>query len=253
LIYSGNKSQKNMGTLEEIKRMQKEGKTEQEINKNLQARGIPQKEILDAMAQSKIKDAVSGAEPSNPSSFPEESIQAPQGLMAQEAGAPPMEAQEPQQDYYQQQPQEPYPSYQPAQEQYQQPEAMQGAPQGGAMMSPDTITEIAEQVITEKFEPLRKKLEKVMDLKTIFESKTEYIDERLKRIEKIIDRLQLSILQKVGEYLTGTENLKKELEETQKSFKAVQAGKHMKSESSSESKEQKPEHKLERKPHHKKK
>ena len=40
-------------------------------------------------------------------------------------------------------------------------------------------------------------------------------------MEKIIDRLQLSILQKVGDYLTNVEDIKKELAETQKSFKSM--------------------------------
>jgi len=90
-----------------------------------------------------------------------------------------------------------------------------------AGLSTDTITEISEQVMAEKLMPIRNQLEKILDLKTTLESKQEALDERLKRIEKIIDRLQLSILQKLGDYVSSVENVKKELVETQKSFKAA--------------------------------
>jgi UDP-glucose 4-epimerase len=59
------------------------------------------------------------------------------------------------------------------------------------------------------------------DAAKYFDCPIEYIDERLSRIEKIIDRLQLSILQRVGEYVTNVEDIKKELVETQKSFKSL--------------------------------
>jgi len=88
--------------------------------------------------------------------------------------------------------------------------------QGG--ISPDTITEISEQVVSERISELRKHLEKVVDFKTTMEAKTESIEERLKRIEKIIDTLQSSVLRKVGDYVTNIEDIKKELIETQKSF-----------------------------------
>ena len=55
----------------------------------------------------------------------------------------------------------------------------------------------------------------------MMEAKLVHLDERLQRIEKIIDRLQLSIIQKVGEYMINVSDLKKELIETQKSFKTV--------------------------------
>lgn len=125
---------------------------------------------------------------------------------AQDQSTPPIPAPEQysQQDYSQYN--EQYPQYQ------------QYSPQS---LSSDTITEIAEQVVAEKLSSIRKDLEKVIDMKNTFEAKMEYIDERLKRIEKIIDRLEISILQKVGEYITNIEDIKKEMIETQKSIKAL--------------------------------
>ena len=64
-------------------------------------------------------------------------------------------------------------------------------------------------------------LEKVIDFKTTIDSKIESIGDRLKRLEKIIDRLQLSVLQKVGDYITNVDEIKNELVEMEKSFKSL--------------------------------
>jgi hypothetical protein len=103
-----------------------------------------------------------------------------------------------------------YPQYQPYQE----------------AMSSDIITEISEQVVSERLSVLRDKLEKVIDMKTVFESRISSMGERLARIEKILDTLQLTILQKVGDYLVDARDVRKELEETQKSFSAIHHKKH---------------------------
>ena len=83
------------------------------------------------------------------------------------------------------------------------------------------ISEISEQVVAEKLSEIRKHLEKIIDLKTSFESKIEYLDERLKRLEKTIDTLQSAVLRKVGDYVTNVQDLKSELIQTQKSFEKL--------------------------------
>ncbi len=179
-----------MNILEEVQQMQAEGKTEQNIIEALFKKGLNQNEISDILAQAQIKEAVTGAESAIPES--------PNSNNQQEKV---------------------YPASYP---QYQQEQNYSGYDQyqtGG--ISADTITEIAEQVFIEKLSPLRQKIEELLNLKTSIETKAEYLDERLKRIEKIIDRLQLSILQKVGSYITNVEDIKKEMEETQKTFKAL--------------------------------
>jgi hypothetical protein len=223
-----------MSILTEIQRMQKEGLTEQEIISNLKTQGISPREMTDALNQSKIKEAVAGTPVYAPPS-PQSAEQYPS---QQEAQAPQQAPAMAYQEQYTPSPQsaEQYPSQQEAQapqqapamayqEQYPaQQEAYSGYQQQyapAAELSADTLTEISEQVVAEKLSPIRKSLEKVIELKTTIESKIESLDERLKRIEKIIDRLQISILQKVGEYGTNIEDIKKELIETQKSFKAI--------------------------------
>ena len=225
-----------MSVLGDIKKMQEEGSTEQEIIASLKQRGVNSREITEAVAQSKIKSAVAGApEAPEAENVPIQGkpalAQAPPQGEAYEEMTPSLAApEEPAAEYTpaeaaQQQyaPQEAQQQYAPAEQQPAYEYQQQYAPQAG--LSTDTITEIAEQVVAEKINPLRRDIEKVIDLKTTFESKIEYLDERLKRIEKIIDRLQISILQKVGEYITNVDDVKRELVETQKSFKSITSSK----------------------------
>ncbi|MEK6892867.1 MAG: hypothetical protein AABX07_01560, partial [Nanoarchaeota archaeon] len=220
-----------MGLIEDIKNMQQEGKTDSEISFALQNHGFPAKEIQDAMAQAKIKEAVAGT--SSVSS--EESKMAktdyqnqdmkPSMMSSPEATAPPQEYSAINQDYVENQnpensaPQEQYASQDAAQnyDQY----AQQYSSYSPSGISSDMISEISEQIITEKLASIKNKLEETIDFKNITESKILYLDERLKRLEKIIDRLQLSVLQKVGDFMTNVEDIKKELIETQKSFKSL--------------------------------
>ena len=64
------------------------------------------------------------------------------------------------------------------------------------------------------------------DMKTMVEAKLETLDERLKRLERLIDTLQSSVLRKVGDYVTNVEDLKHEMIETQKTFAKVLGSKH---------------------------
>ncbi len=88
-------------------------------------------------------------------------------------------------------------------------------------MSSDLISEIAEQVVSEKLSVLQDRFERVLDFKNVVETRVASIDERLRRIEQIIDRLQLSLLQRVGDYMMHVDDLRQEVVETQKSFRAL--------------------------------
>lgn len=201
-----------MGIIEEVQSMRSQGRTDDEIALILQKRGANTHEVYSALSQANIKAAVNEDPDATPmpSQSRESMVQEENGMepsminSSQEGGYPQ------QQDFGNYQPQ--YPQYQEtAQPQYQ--DVSTG-------MSSDTISEIAEQVASEKLGNIKNQLEKVIDFRTTVESKVNYLDERLKRIEKIIDSLQSSILKKVGEYGTNIEDIKTELLETQKSFKA---------------------------------
>ena len=223
-----------MGTLEEIRQMQQSGMGETEIIARLQDQGISYREISEALAQSRIKSAVEGqtndlipvesqfdqsAEQSmmDQTLSQDRNMSSPQEAM-QVQGMQPSLMQQP----LQQEQQEYYPQYD------------QNAPNSGGhdynsvALSSDTIMEISEQIISEKLSDVRKKMEKLISTKTELEAKTESIEERLKRIEKIIDSLQSSVLRKVGDYVTNVEDIKREIVETQKTIGKVIGSKHIK-------------------------
>lgn len=218
-----------MGTVDDIKTLQQEGRSDSEIIDYLRNRGISQKEILDAFAQARIKTAVEAPAQTSPiqglspaAPMPPAAREEFQGMQPSMMAPEHEEAPAPQ-PVYQPEPQAQYPAYQgypaeayPSEAGYQQTTAY-AAPQ----LSSDTITEISEQVVMEKLSPLKTQLEKILDMKTTLDTRIDSLSERLQRIEKIIDRLQLSLLQKVGEYVTNVDDIKKELIETQKSFKAL--------------------------------
>ncbi len=213
-----------MTALEEVKRMKAEGLKEEAIVHALRDKGVAYRDIADALAQTEIKAAVEAPDASpepevplapTPEPIPEQPYQEP----LPSAGS---------QEYFPQAP-SPY-TAQPEhyQNQYQEPNQYQQQ-YSSAPASADLITEISEQIVTEKLGDIRKHLEKVIDMRTTVESKMEYLDERIKKIEKIIDTLQSSVLRKVGDYVTNVQDIKNELVETQKTFsKLVSAkkGKH---------------------------
>ena len=201
-----------MGVIEEVQSLRSQGRTDDEIAMILQKRGANTHEVYSALSQANIKAAVN--EDPNAPPYPYQSQDS--STITQEAnGMEPSMINAPQQQY---QPQDQQTNYQPQYPQYQETAQYQDA---GVGMSSDTISEIAEQVASEKLGNIKNQLEKVIDFRTSVESKMNYIDERLKRIEKIIDTLQSSILKKVGDYGTNIEDLKTELIETQKSFKTL--------------------------------
>jgi DNA-binding transcriptional MerR regulator len=230
-----------MSILEEVKKMQEQDIPETEIINNLQQQGIAYKEISDALAQSKIKAAVE-----QPRTDPQ-APQLPAGTLPED----------PQTNQFAQQPQDPSTSQvpnDPGMPAGMQQSMMQSEPQEQAQIqdysqdpylgegtgyegegysnynytssaiSLDTITEISEQIVSERLVEIRKKLEHVINFKTTFEAKSESIEERIERIERIIDSLQSSILKKVGDYVTNVNDIKKELVETQKSFSKLAPG-----------------------------
>jgi len=62
------------------------------------------------------------------------------------------------------------------------------------------MSEIAEQVVTEKLEDYKSKVGDIHSFKTQTQNKINDLDDRLKRIENSIDKLQQSVLGKIGEF-----------------------------------------------------
>ncbi|MCW8965690.1 MAG: hypothetical protein OQK82_03250, partial [Candidatus Pacearchaeota archaeon] len=115
--------------------------------------------------------------------------------------------------------------YAPQEEYYPQ----QGYDQGGydqnygaqGGFDSSTIIEITEQVILEKTKKINDQLEDLNEFKALHKNKLENIDERLKKIESTIDKLQITILEKIGSYGQNLGEIKKEMNMMQDSFGKV--------------------------------
>ena len=199
---------------EEIKQMQQQGLSDSEIYQSLRKRGFPDKDISASLSQAQIKQAVSSSEQDYDAPQNQEQGPVTQEYDQMQPSMMPPQNQEQTQGQYQQEAYYPQQTQQTQQTQYESYAPYQ-------QLSSDTITEISEQVISEKLSPIKEALESAIDLKNSISQKLQYIEQRITRIESIIDNLQSSILQKVGQSLNNISDLKQEIIETQKSFKAL--------------------------------
>lgn len=200
-----------MGVLEQVIRMKGQGMSERDIINQLSQSGVSPREINDALRQAQIKQAISNSD--------EEEMQPPMGEMSPVSDGEVYTPQYYKQPEYPAQ-QEAYPpqeEYAPQQEQYYTPgEGYEQ--QYAAGIDTDTIMEIADQVFSDKIKKVQKQLDNATEVSTLLQTKVENISERLKKIETIIDRLQIAILEKVGEYGKNLGEIKKEMSMMQDSF-----------------------------------
>lgn len=224
-----------MGALEQIQKMKSQGKTQEEMVQTLQDQGISPKAINDAINQSKIKSAVSKSaegDQMEPSIMGGGSAQTPTPRPSkytpktQDVGASSEE------NYYSPSPQQNATQNQnyyggqeslPSQQEYFPQEGYDDYSYGNAVsgMDPDTMIEIAEQVFLDKIRKIQKQVEEMEKFRALAETKIMHNEERLKRIESSMDKLQAAILEKVGSYGGGLESIKKEMNMMQDSFSKV--------------------------------
>ena len=207
-----------MTILNQVKQMREQGLNDEQIVQQLKEQGNRAMEINQAIEQSEIKAAVS------------QDNQLTEKMQTQEiseTGAiqPSVTDQEQMQELsYEQyeQPPEENPEYM-----YPAPEARQAYSGEYSEYQPyqsyspgtaETTTEIAEQVAEEKISRLKAEIGNIQELKISTERRIKNIGERLKRIEEIIDRLQATIIGKVGSYGQTAEDIKKEMKIMQESF-----------------------------------
>jgi len=245
-----------MGVLDQVVEFKNKGVSDQEIVRMLQEQGVSPAEINDALGRAQIKSAVSdtGVErgmrhsilssEEEPERLPLEGLEG--GTLSDSDLTPPpspggfvplprnvtreiseetegmsegmYEPQETESYYQSQQYPQQYPQYQEyvPQEGYQYP-----YPSATGGLDTDTMIEVSEQVFMEKNKPFQKKLDEVSEFRALAQTKLDHISERLKKIEAIIDRLQASILEKVGGYGHGLETVKKEMDMMQDSFRKI--------------------------------
>ncbi|MEK6891252.1 MAG: hypothetical protein AABX03_03880 [Nanoarchaeota archaeon] len=236
-------------TVNQINMLRNQGFDDSQIILTLQEQGLPPREINDSLAQSKIKAAVSDY-PQPPSPYNNDG-QYPQSQNLENSGeeygsmyqmqpsiidqqhAPgqPQETLPPQnpQDYSQQYPQEQSPQYPPqsqySQENNQSPDYSQNYPypqenqqESYYGLNTETMSEIVEQLIQEKLIITNNAVAVLAEFKVLIEGKVDKIDQRLERIEKIIDQLQTSIIRKSSESSQDVEDIKTEMKMMQQGF-----------------------------------
>ena len=188
-----------MGVLDQIMQMKHQGMPDEQIVENLQEQGISPREINDALNQAQIKNAINNEE--------EQEYITPPAPDQQQSEYQTQELSEEQNHYDYQQPQETY--------------SQQGYNDVPERNNSDMTIEISEQVFSEKIKKTQKQVEDLIEFKTLSETKTENISDRLKRMENIIDKLQIEILEKIGSYGKNIEGIKKEMSMMQDSFGKV--------------------------------
>ncbi len=194
-----------MATLDQVIKLQQEGKSNNEIMAQLQNKGISPSEINNAINQANIKNAVS------PPEQPEQPQQQPEVNQEMQPSIMPTPTAPTQQEYYEPQPQQ----EQPQQEYYTpQPQAYEG--QDSYLQSGNyeagTISEIAEQVAIEKLEEYKTKVGDLVSFKNQIQTEVENIDDRLKRMENSIGQIQQAVLGKIGEFGENYATIHKDLE-----------------------------------------
>ncbi|MEK6917525.1 MAG: hypothetical protein AABW51_01115 [Nanoarchaeota archaeon] len=214
-----------MGVLDYVMQMKNSGKNDSEIIRYLQNQGVPPKEIQDALNQAQIKNAVYGDEmqqsiidySQSPEAYPSsnQDTYAPQPNNLSQNQAT-QQIYQPQQQYPQQ-----YQNYQQDNTYYPQ-ETQEYYPQEQEYTSSGTDTstliEVAEQVFSDKIKKIERPLDALNEFKVLSETKLKIMEEKLQRIESIIDSLQISILDKIGSYGSNLNSIKKEMEMMQSSF-----------------------------------
>jgi hypothetical protein len=231
-----------MGILDQVSEMRNQGMSEAEMSARLQEQGFTPKSINDAFHQEQIRNAVSAEENSmqnqtyganqNPSFYKPstQEQQYPQQVPGLPGDMqPPAQAQQ----YQEQYPQEQYPQqyqeqYQQEQypqqyqgEYYQDPYQQQSQGYSGGQGSTDTMIEIAEQIFSEKIKKIERQVEQMTEFAALAQTKITNNNERIKRMESIIDKLQIAILEKIGDYGKNLNSIKKEMEMIENSFTKV--------------------------------
>lgn len=192
-----------MGVLDTIMQMKGQGMPNDQIISQLREQGFSPREINDALSQSDIKRAVSNM---------------PEGMETPSPGVQNADVYSPQvREIPQEEVYTPYAAQeQQAQGQEYYPGAQQYPEQGG--MSTDTIIDISEQIFAEKSKKMQRTIDELNEFKSLSQAKIENALDRLKRIESVMDKMQISILEKVGSYGNNLESIKKEMSMMQDSF-----------------------------------
>ena len=211
-----------MGVIEQIAKMKREGRDDEEIVSSLQNQGISPRAINDALNQAQIKKAVAdieepqgeSSEIPSPSEFPTQRRASQTQEEAEPVGSAiyrPKTHEMEEENYYS-------PQNQSSQQQYGYGEEYNYGTYNPSSANTDMMVEISEQIASEKIKETKKQIDDLNEFKVLTLGRIETLTERLKRIEAIIDKLQMAILEKIGSYGENLDSIKKEMSMMQDSF-----------------------------------
>jgi DNA-binding transcriptional MerR regulator len=194
-----------MSTLERVMDLRTQGQTESQIIDTLKQEGVSPKEIYNALTQSNIKSELN---------------QEPMTEQDLENTGENYSTQEPQVDTSS------YPEYSQNQDMYAQPQDYnQGGYQEYQGPQPttdiETINEIAEQIVEEKTNEIKKQISTFKNINEELKSEIERINKKIDKLESNFNELQVAIIRKVGEYGENIKNISTEVHETQNSFSKI--------------------------------
>jgi len=217
-----------MALLERISSLKQQGLSDSQIVTTLKQEGNSLTDINDAFSQEKIKSAIypnqQNSEPEMQQSIMPNNQELPSinSNSDQQAQIPPI----PQGSYNNTNAQ--YQAYSQEQQNYQQesyPQDQTYSQQAYGQetyysqgLDVETVREIAKQEIEETLRVLSQNIENLNKTKIELEYKTKALDERVTRIETIIQELQSAIIRKMGEYGESIKGISEEVRATQDSF-----------------------------------
>jgi len=180
----------------DVMNMIQQGMSDMEIIRHLTDRGYSPVQITDALNQAKIKKEITGTEGLQPSILqtavpvptPREAP-VPKPIAVAPSPMAPVQTME-------------YPTYP-----YQYPTAEAVQPK----IDTEAIEEIAEEIVNEKWLEIKSKVSDVIEWKTYADKRLSSVDDRIKRIELSMDRLQAALLSKVQEYQRDIKELGSEM------------------------------------------
>lgn len=201
--------------------LQRAGYTDEQIINYLKQEGFSPKEILDAIKQSKFKEEKKEIGELQPSilekEMPEELAQAPPPTPTPTPSVP-----TPTQKM-------PY-AIQTSPEQTPIMPVMPFTQQATAIGMPvevaqgyniEAIETLAEEIINEKWEMLKRKIGDIEELRKDFEKKISELNERIKRVELNLDRIHLLILKRQDEQQKEIKTIGKEIDLLEKTLSKI--------------------------------
>lgn len=200
-----------------VLKMQKEGKSDAEIVATLTERGLKPAQISEALNQARIKQAVEARAAEKAKATERAKVReteqrglAPSILTTKEGEvetpSAPIEEVGPE-------------VVTPREAEYPYEEYVEAVP--AEATDTEIIEEIAEEIISEKWEEAKAKISSLVEWKDYAESRLKNIDERMRRIESALDKMQAALLTETRKYGQTIKDLGTEMQSLEGAFSKI--------------------------------